>query len=76
MVLYYSDLVDSFQSKNVRYILSEASIIILFAILALPFLLYYKDHNPYILWGLWGMVLFLFIVQLVAVYVNVRKYPL
>ena len=76
MVLYYIDLVDSFRSKNVRYILSEASIIILFAILALPFLLYYKDRNPYILWVLWGTVLFLFIVQLVAVYINVRKYPL
>jgi hypothetical protein len=76
MVLYYGDLVNSFGSKRLRYVLSEGAVVILFAILTLPLLLYYRDRNPYILWGLWGEVLFLFSVQLVAVYLNVRKYPL
>ncbi len=71
MVFYYQDLVEAAKKKLPNAVVTAIFFFLLISILALPFLIYSGRKRL----SLWLSVI-LAIVQVLALYVNVIKYPL
>lgn len=70
MVLYLNDIPTDPVVKDIL-----AFVIVMF-ILLLPYVVYYAPNNEYCFYIAFYMAMFITVVQIIAIFYNIRRYPL